>query len=397
MEKIFKKALFLIALVLAVLGQGCKSNKNNPVEPEEGIYYVSLRGNDNNNGSQGQPWRTIQYGIDKMKAGQTLLIEAGVYNEVINIRHSGQPNAIITIKSIENRKVLINGSNLGSTSGITFRSGSSYIKMEGLVVEKFNGWGIFLEGNNNIELKDMEVRNCKNSGVRIDLANSSKIENLYSHNNEGAGLDCIICTSIELINSISVSNKGDTWMDGFAFENQSSEITLENCIADNNDGDGIDSKGNNTIVINSTSKNNAREGIKLWGKNSRIEYCQSLNNGRAGIVLNDGGDFSMENTIVRGNGFKDNDYAMYVGYDEINLTKVKMSHNNIYSNNGAVHFGKLVNISYEDYDNFYNRADCEIYAAFTKRKCYTRNEINNKIWYRETGLGQHSTSIEPTD
>ena len=44
-------------------------------------YYVSKSGDDNNNiGSLNKPWKTIQYGVNNLKPGDTLNIMGGRYN-----------------------------------------------------------------------------------------------------------------------------------------------------------------------------------------------------------------------------------------------------------------------------------------------------------------------------
>ncbi|MEM7330563.1 MAG: DUF1565 domain-containing protein, partial [Chloroflexota bacterium] len=62
-----------------------------PVEEPvvQGSYYVATNGNDNNNGSQGQPFRTIQNALDSAQPGDTIVVRGGVYNEVVTFETSG--------------------------------------------------------------------------------------------------------------------------------------------------------------------------------------------------------------------------------------------------------------------------------------------------------------------
>ncbi len=390
---------YLSFLIIILLLQSCSSDQNNPDNPNQppiGVFYVSLNGSDNNDGSINSPWRTIQYGMNNISAGQTLIILDGIYNEAVTINKSGSLNKPIFIKSNSIRGSIINGNSINASYGITIKNGVSYVKIDGLVINNFKGWGVYIEnGVSFIDLTNMEIRNNGDSGIRIDSAHDITMTNLFIHNNKGQGLDCISCINITITNCISSSNSGDTWMDGFGFENSSYNITLDNCVAENNTGDGFDSKGNNTIIKNCKSKYNSREGIKLWGKNSIIQNCISENNGRAGIVLKDGGDYTVKQTIVRNNGFKDNDFAIYVAYDEQAPTKLIMLNNSIYYNYGHVHLGRVVQIASEDYNNFYNDTNCEIYWGNSPKKCYSRANINNKLWFQDTGFGEHSTSIPP--
>ncbi|OGS21683.1 MAG: hypothetical protein A2252_11805 [Elusimicrobia bacterium RIFOXYA2_FULL_39_19] len=49
------------------------------------VYYVSPAGLDSHPGTQSSPWQTIQYAVDSIKKGDTVLINDGTYVENISI------------------------------------------------------------------------------------------------------------------------------------------------------------------------------------------------------------------------------------------------------------------------------------------------------------------------
>ena len=74
------KFLSLILLLVCVSGAFGQSNSS---------FYVSKTGDDSNPGTQTAPWRTIQHAADTVRAGSTVNVRGGIYEERINIKESG--------------------------------------------------------------------------------------------------------------------------------------------------------------------------------------------------------------------------------------------------------------------------------------------------------------------
>ena len=47
-------------------------------------FYVSTTGNDSNPGTQAAPWRTVQHAADTVRAGSTVNVRGGVYEELVS-------------------------------------------------------------------------------------------------------------------------------------------------------------------------------------------------------------------------------------------------------------------------------------------------------------------------
>jgi len=100
-------------------------------------FFVATTGNDNNNGSENTPWKTIQTSFTKLNPGDTLNIADGIYQEnlVPNIR--GTEQAPIVIRAINPLAAIIDGG--GSSSALNIggvKNGTprkvSYVTFEGL-------------------------------------------------------------------------------------------------------------------------------------------------------------------------------------------------------------------------------------------------------------------------
>ena len=73
----FSTLFILLACVSGAFGQPNSS------------FYVSTTGNDSNPGTQTAPWRTIQHAADTARAGSTVNVRGGVYEELVSINASG--------------------------------------------------------------------------------------------------------------------------------------------------------------------------------------------------------------------------------------------------------------------------------------------------------------------
>src|SRR5947207_12563865 len=63
-------------------------------------FYVSTTGADSNPGTQTAPWRTVQHASDTARAGSTVNVRGGVYEELVSIKASGNASdGFITFRS----------------------------------------------------------------------------------------------------------------------------------------------------------------------------------------------------------------------------------------------------------------------------------------------------------
>ena len=85
------KFLSLVVLFVCVSGALGQSNSS---------FYVSTTGADSNPGTQTAPWRTVQHAADTVRAGSTVNVRGGVYEELVSIKASGNAtDGFITFRS----------------------------------------------------------------------------------------------------------------------------------------------------------------------------------------------------------------------------------------------------------------------------------------------------------
>jgi hypothetical protein len=75
------------------------------------IYYVSKKGNDNNNGTSKKPWLTISKAAQTMMPGDKVIVREGIYNETVSPLRGGTCDLQrITYQAAKGEKVVISGS-----------------------------------------------------------------------------------------------------------------------------------------------------------------------------------------------------------------------------------------------------------------------------------------------
>ena len=120
-----RSILSIVAVLFAVTSLWAQTAKT---------YYVAKNGSDSNPGTQAEPWLTISHGANTARAGDTVYVMAGVYNELVNLPHSGKAAAPITFESYPGQAAIIDGTGLkvsGTQGLITIAGVRSYITVSG--------------------------------------------------------------------------------------------------------------------------------------------------------------------------------------------------------------------------------------------------------------------------
>lgn len=73
------------------------------------LYYVSKSGNDLNDGSENNPFLTIQKAASILNAGDTCVIKSGIYRETVSPANQGEAGATISFVSYNNDTVEVTG------------------------------------------------------------------------------------------------------------------------------------------------------------------------------------------------------------------------------------------------------------------------------------------------
>ncbi len=125
------KFLSLVVLFVCVSGALGQSNSS---------FYVSTTGADSNPGTQTAPWRTVQHAADTVRAGSTVNVRGGVYEELVSIKASGNAtDGYITFRSYPGETAVLDAEHFApdGRSGILTIHDKSYVRIEGFEIRNF--------------------------------------------------------------------------------------------------------------------------------------------------------------------------------------------------------------------------------------------------------------------
>ena len=104
------------------------------------LFYVAATGNDSNPGTRAAPWRTIQHAADTARAGSTVNVRGGIYEELVSINASGNASdGFITFKSYPGETAVLDAAHLSPSgrSGVLTIHSKSYVRIEGFEIRNY--------------------------------------------------------------------------------------------------------------------------------------------------------------------------------------------------------------------------------------------------------------------
>jgi len=390
--------LIIIGIVL-VLGwlfiyfKYFSSKDQKPSDKDEKTLSVAPWGDDSNEGSYIKPWKTLQHCVKNLQPSDKLLVREGIYNEYISFKKSGSKENPIFVSVSPGEEVVLDGRGLDWKYGINLEYGVSFINISGFIIKNFHGAGVALWGDNKTnELNDLEVFGCL-SGVHIISATNLFIKGCCFHNNSGPGLAVSPgpLKTARITNTRSSNNDSSKLSDGFVLDS-GEDIIIEKCTVEYNAGSGFNCSTSNTTFSSCIIRDNGSYGIKCIGNRCCLVNCIIDSNGMAGTALHGGEEIKLYNNLIVNCGVK-GDYGMVAASLSASLpTRVTLINNIFAFNYGGVHFSSIGIVEKEDYNIYWSRQDAEI---STSNRKYSRDEINEKIWFKEIDRGEYSSCRDP--
>ncbi len=136
-------------------------HKPKPTEQLQGNYYVAPNGQDSNDGSEGQPFRTIGHGVKVLQPGQRLVVKAGQYDEHVDVEVQGSAQARIEIVG--------EGGNSTQCYGFRVFKDAQFVTISGFDIESpgSEDTGVMVYGNKGVEISNNHIHDCANGGISV--------------------------------------------------------------------------------------------------------------------------------------------------------------------------------------------------------------------------------------
>jgi parallel beta-helix repeat protein len=306
-----------------------------PIVEAPTTWYVDDSNPGPGDGSPGNPFKTIQAGVDNATPGDTVYVYNGTYYENIIV------NKTINLTGEDRVLTIIEGSGTGDVIYVS----ANWVNITGFMI-KGSGSDFWDSG---IKINNGQYNNISHNKLSL---NSCGIFLRFSHN-----------TSITK-NNISSNN----W-DGIHFEYANNSVITYNTVSSNlGDGIHIEDSNNHTITNNELSINSVH-GIHLrYSSNNTIIDNNVSTNSNRGIYIWTSSSKNADNNIVHNNTLSDNYYGIFVTFGRYNLISQNTISNNTYgiyiddienkySNNNSIYHNNFIGNADHAYDEGTNQWD----------------------------------------
>ncbi len=212
-----KRVLFFSFVLLFIIfssfcnRESSDSDSNTNDDEITNVYYVSVKGDDNNDGSKEKPWKTITHGITTISNGEKLIILSGIYKEKIEIENKGDNDKPVYIEGESKNSTIIDGTGINRDL-------------------------IFFDHCKNINISNLTIRNADRAGIRLSYSNDITIDNCIIYNNYKWGVFTDFSDRTTITNCNIYGSRDEH---GIYISNSSDNAIIKNNIVHNNYAAGI--------------------------------------------------------------------------------------------------------------------------------------------------------------
>lgn len=321
---------------------------NTPIPPSPTLtctHYVAKNGNDNNPGTETQPWLTITKSAKTAAAGNTVCVKQGTYNERLIPRNSGISGNYITFAAYPGDNVTIDGSgiSIGDWYGLVNILGKGYIKISGFRIINSDAAGVFVSKDdssnspsNHINIENNYIYNSRSSGIQALGQSSTPATNYVINGNNivksqyNGQINHETITVTENVNGFTISNNN---INGSKTEG----IDVKNNVWNGEIyGNDVSSTNNVGIYIDAWSTNTGN--IKIYNNRVHNQTPNNVDSDATGIMLGSEQGGTLTNISVYNNLVYNNpgDGINIGWYSKAPIENIKIVSNTVYNNGGGI-------------------------------------------------------------
>ncbi|MEN6435997.1 MAG: choice-of-anchor Q domain-containing protein, partial [Anaerolineaceae bacterium] len=263
------------------------------------IYVNGTSGSNTNDGlTVSTPVKTIQQAITLAKAGYTIYVRAGTYNENLTVTKSGTAAAPITLTRYGSETVIING---GTGIALRASNGASYWVVDGLTIKSTNRYTLQLGFWGEATTNYWTVRNNSIKGANYIVGSY----HLWENNNidgtgyAGTGGDAGISDGSishhnvyrgNTVHDFTHYNARGIWTQGLTHDSLIENNYVYNIVASSGLGQCIDLDGAGNVEWRHTVRGNTVVNCSYMGIQLENIFASTIENnvirgGRAGIGI----------------------------------------------------------------------------------------------------------------
>jgi parallel beta-helix repeat protein len=165
-----RKLVVLIAVVLA----GCpfRSRQRRKPTAVAGTFHVAVTGDDDDEGSEKKPWRTLQRAAETVTDGDTVVVHPGTYGG-FEIVDGGGEERPITFRGLKGAR--IHGGNSRTGDGINIE-GAPWIVVEGFEIYGTGRAGVRVQESEHVTVRDNDCHDNFRWGIFTAFSEDVVIE-----------------------------------------------------------------------------------------------------------------------------------------------------------------------------------------------------------------------------
>ncbi len=299
-------------------------------------------------GTSSIPYCTISAAASVAKAGQTVLVDPGVYPESVTVKNSGTPSTPVVFAAAPGAAVTVTGGG-GLTHGFTLSS-KSWVTVQGFNVTSTTGAGIYVSGgshvtiaDNHVSLAGLPVSGKTAPGIQLSKATDSTISGNWCERNTKAGI--YLASSADrnqVVGNTTTENAAGYTRMAPGIDVRTLSNTVAYNVSHHNEDSGLQfyTGAGSNFVSGNVSYDNGDHGIDDLNAPNQVIVGNSIyRNVTAGINLegsSTGG--TVENNISVDNGINSPRTSSNIRIDSVSISGATMDYNEVFLHSGSIQY-----------------------------------------------------------